>query len=222
MSTSHEQKQKRAAQVLDATRRLIAERGVESVNMRDLAAESRVSVPTLYKLLGDKEHILSQAMQKHLSELFQEIVRNAGKPGVERFLALLEYGGRSIIDLGNYSREVIGHLLQNNMKDIASEQVADVANQYLARALAEMRQSGQLEDWSDPSTMAEHVTIHVLMCCFAWHSAYITDAALPACIVYGGAMIALGPSKGAARKLIEKKIQEVQPEAVAGKRKRGV
>ncbi len=221
MRTSNDQKQKRAAQVLDTTRRMIAERGVESVNMRDLATESRVSVPTLYKLLGDKEQILSRAIQKQLSELFQEIIRNAGKPGVERFLALLESGGRSIIDLGNYSKEVIGHLLLNNMKDIASEQVADVANQYLAQALAEMRQAGQLEAWADPPTMAEHVTIHVLMCCFGWHSGNITDAALPACVVYGGAMIALGPSKGAARKLIEKKIQEVQPLAVAGKRERG-
>ena len=55
MSLHDEHKAERRARILQAARRLIARRGVQRLNMRDLAQEARVSVPTVYNLIGGKQ-----------------------------------------------------------------------------------------------------------------------------------------------------------------------
>jgi AcrR family transcriptional regulator len=44
----------RRQRILGAARRLVAERGYEALTMRELAQVSRVTVPTLYNLIGGK------------------------------------------------------------------------------------------------------------------------------------------------------------------------
>ena len=58
MGLLEDQKAERRARILASARRLIAERGFDGLTMRDLAAASRVSVPTLYNLFGGKQALL--------------------------------------------------------------------------------------------------------------------------------------------------------------------
>lgn len=50
--------QKRRDRILFAARQIIAEKGFEAFNLRDLADSSELTVPTVYNLIGSKDEIL--------------------------------------------------------------------------------------------------------------------------------------------------------------------
>jgi AcrR family transcriptional regulator len=54
--------QRRRERILTQARSIIAERGFESFNVRDLARAAEVTVPTLYNLIGNKSAILRHLM----------------------------------------------------------------------------------------------------------------------------------------------------------------
>ena len=51
-------KQKRRERILTEARTIIAERGFDAFNLRDLAERSALTVPTVYNLIGNKDEIL--------------------------------------------------------------------------------------------------------------------------------------------------------------------
>ena len=53
-----EQKAERRSRILAAAREIIAESGYPELTMRDLARQARVTVPTIYNLIGSKEAVL--------------------------------------------------------------------------------------------------------------------------------------------------------------------
>lgn len=53
----------RRRQILEAARGLIETRGYDALTMRNLANESRVTVPTIYNLIGNKEQVLFEAVE---------------------------------------------------------------------------------------------------------------------------------------------------------------
>lgn len=70
------------ARVLDETRRLVLDRGWESVRMADVAAASGLSRPTLYAQFGDRRRLGEELVLREL-EAFLDGVRGAldGRPG---------------------------------------------------------------------------------------------------------------------------------------------
>ena len=50
--------QKRRETILAQARRVIVEQGFDALNLRDLAQDSGVTVPTIYNLIGNKEELL--------------------------------------------------------------------------------------------------------------------------------------------------------------------
>ena len=55
-------KQKRRDRILAEARNVIARQGFDALNLRDLAESARISVPTIYNLIGCKEQLLKVLM----------------------------------------------------------------------------------------------------------------------------------------------------------------
>ncbi|MGE4607774.1 MAG: helix-turn-helix domain-containing protein, partial [Myxococcota bacterium] len=62
MDLRTEQKAERRERILGSAREMIGARGYESLTMRDLARTARVTVPTIYNLIGGKEAVLFAAV----------------------------------------------------------------------------------------------------------------------------------------------------------------
>ncbi|MCH9683645.1 MAG: TetR/AcrR family transcriptional regulator [Deltaproteobacteria bacterium] len=58
MSVRESSKERRRQSILDAARRMLAKGGYRALNVRALAKEADVTLPTLYNLIGNKEKIL--------------------------------------------------------------------------------------------------------------------------------------------------------------------
>ena len=50
--------EKRRVRILEQARRMLAEGGFDSLNLRDLAEVSEITVPTIYNLIGNKAEVL--------------------------------------------------------------------------------------------------------------------------------------------------------------------
>ena len=66
--------QKRVEALLDATRRLVGQRGNDAVSMREIAAEAGVSVSSVYQYFPDKNALLRALIVRYLDEIRAAIV----------------------------------------------------------------------------------------------------------------------------------------------------
>jgi AcrR family transcriptional regulator len=80
--------------ILDAARRLFAERGVDAVSMDDVAAAAGVGKGTLYRRMGDRAGLALALLDEEERELQEAILRGPaplgpGAPPSERLAAFL-------------------------------------------------------------------------------------------------------------------------------------
>src|SRR6187200_1628947 len=104
MSLFEEHKAERRKRILAAARELIAERGYDGLTMRELAAASRVSVPTLYNLFGGKQAILLGELEETFAAVVAGSERVATGSTVERALATCDAGNNDLLAIPRYSR----------------------------------------------------------------------------------------------------------------------
>ncbi len=216
MGNGHDSNDDRIRTVFETVRRLIGERGMDNVNMRDLASESGVSVPTLYKLIGDRETILVRAVESWGEGVMDEAAENAPTPGLEKLMSIWEQMARSTLSMKEYSRQVTASVLADRMDGPVLRKMYDLVRQTLQSALEDMKADNHLESWVEPGIAAAQMTSCILINIIEWYNGVVPDENLPAAIFYGAGLMALGLSKGAARKKLAGRVEELQGRAFAG------
>ena len=91
-----EQKAERRTRILEAAREIIADRGYEALTMRDLALASRVTVPTIYNLIGSKEQVLSAAIREQTAGFLANIDAGDHATPASRILSIVDAGADSM------------------------------------------------------------------------------------------------------------------------------
>lgn len=215
MDLVKQQSAERRARVLETARRLIAERGYDGVSMRELARESRCSVPTLYKLFGDKSALLVAAVESHFSGLLTSAAADGAGSGRERLLAIFEGCGRELVRIPGYSREVLAVVAGRT--DELRDMVAQATIAEIELALKRMRDEGELETWVDPRALAERLGSHLMMVTLEWLAGQIGPEQVSAVMVYGACMMVLGAARGGAADEIEARARALQETAVVGR-----
>ena len=106
MSLLDSQKAERRQRILSEARTLMAAGGWDGLTMRGLAAQSRVSVPTVYNLIGGKDALLDALMECLFLEVKESIHEESGDV-VTRSRALWRAGIAPFIAAPEYSRELM-------------------------------------------------------------------------------------------------------------------
>ncbi|MFK7998664.1 MAG: TetR/AcrR family transcriptional regulator [Polyangiales bacterium] len=106
MSLLEVQKAERRQRILSEARTLVTERGWDGLTMRNLAEQSRVSVPTVYNLIGGKDALLDALMECLFLEVKDSIEDEDGDV-VTRSRALWRAGLAPFIAAPEYSRELM-------------------------------------------------------------------------------------------------------------------
>jgi AcrR family transcriptional regulator len=120
--------------ILDTTATLVAEHGLRSVTMSQIAEETRIGRATLYKYFSDVEAILvawhERQVTGHLEHL-AEIRDQAGDAG-ERLEAVLE--AYALISHEHHSTELAALLHRGEHVARAQQQLSDVLRDLLTKA----------------------------------------------------------------------------------------
>ena len=130
-----ERQLQRREKILSAARKLIAERGYEGVNIRDLAAESGVAPKTLYHQFKNKENLLRTAVEERFRHTYQAIDDADIDKGDTLNVARLAGIPKGVIDR---AREILSNL---------ESQSLDVHDQpTLAKHSAPRRETGDADE----------------------------------------------------------------------------
>ncbi|WP_211357030.1 TetR/AcrR family transcriptional regulator [Nocardioides rubriscoriae] len=68
-----ERSRKRVEAILDATERLVVERGVEALTTREIAVAAGVPVASLYQYFADKEAVLLALAERDMAEMDEQV-----------------------------------------------------------------------------------------------------------------------------------------------------
>ena len=218
MTLWDEHRAERTERILATARKLIAEKGYEGIKMRELARESRVSVPTIYNLCGDKDQVLARAVEGQFSMLLRALGDSQKSQGVDRVINIVEGCAREMVRISNYSHAVLSVFVESGQTSGVSELIASGLTDGIEDALREMRQKRQLAQWVDERALAEQIAGHVILCAIQWQANYLSDKALPAAMVYGTAVTLLGVARGVSAKMLEERARKVQKNARAERR----
>jgi AcrR family transcriptional regulator len=139
--------------ILETTAALVAEHGLRSVTMSQIAEETGIGRATLYKYFSDVEAILlawhARQIAGHLDYLAE--VRDRAAAGAERLAAVLEaYALISHESHGHHNTELAASLHRHEQVARAQQQLRDM----IREMLAEGAESGDLRDDVGPDELA--------------------------------------------------------------------
>ncbi|MGH0031181.1 MAG: TetR/AcrR family transcriptional regulator [Myxococcota bacterium] len=203
-----QQMAERRERILECARTVIGERGYEGLTMRDLARASRVTVPTIYNLIGNKEQVLLAAVEEQTGDFVSGLERGRGD-----LVAVVDAAVAELLRLPRYYRALLLVLFTSEAAAPASR-VADsaLANE-LDAALGELAESGELADWVEPVALRERLHSHLDITAMEWARGRHTAASFRAAARYEAALTLAAVTRGSAHERFQEIARESQPDA---------
>jgi AcrR family transcriptional regulator len=208
------QKEERRQRILEVARRLIGDRGYESVTMRELAEESLVSVPTLYNLFGGKHELLFAAVEAHFTDLLGGEERIGGRSGLQRLVGMAKLMSAQTLASVTYSRNLMSFFGGGGAGGVMLREFVSVQlTQQVLGAIEQMQSKRQLAAWADAQTLAERLASQIIITTFEWSNGHLDDATLEPAMLYGVAVMLLGLVRGKAASEVEALVKGNQKKA---------
>jgi AcrR family transcriptional regulator len=139
--------------ILDTTWALVAERGLLSVTMSEIAEKTGIGRATLYKYFPDVQTILFACHERHVAGHLAHLGALQSQPGdaEERLATVLEAYALISHQRGRHGTEELGALLHRGEHvDRAQQQIVDL----IRDVLVEVRAAGGLRDDVAPGELA--------------------------------------------------------------------
>jgi AcrR family transcriptional regulator len=208
MSLLEQSKAERRTRILEAARRLMANSGYAALNMRDLAVEARVSVPTVYNLVGGKQAVLVELLEETFANVAAQVPTQSGM--VDQVFAIAEGGYRVLLDAPEYSRALFEACLTS---DEAAQLRQDLDGRFvalMASVLAEGQRRRSIVAWADVLAVSSAMYAGYVTSMLRWAKHELTDSELPRVATANTAFVLLGVTRGKAREQIEARVRELQ------------
>ena len=189
----------RRERILAAAREIVAEQGTAGLSMRELARKSRVTVPTVYNLVGGKDAVLIAAVEEQTARFVAGIEETRGAGPVDRILSVHESCVRELMRLPRYYRTFLRLLAASDAAEPTRARVARALSTELARGVEALRGAGALADWVEPAALVALLHRNLEVVSLQWASEELDDARLRATALYGACCVLAGVCAGAAR-----------------------
>jgi AcrR family transcriptional regulator len=210
----------RRQRILAAARAIVAERGYEALTMRELAQKSRVTVPTLYNLIGGKEAVLAAAVEEQTARFLAAIERRESASPAGRLLAVVEACARELLALPAWYRTLLHLLYTAEAAGPVRSRVDRALGGELAEALRAIAEAGELADWADQRALLRSLRSQLGACALSWASGALSDAAFPGEAAYQMSLTLLGVTTGRSRAQLERAARTAQAAAPSRRRRR--
>ena len=210
MNLMTENRLARRASIMETARQMIAEKGYESITIRELAVACRVSVPTLYNQFGGKDQLLAAAIEDHFVGDPDQVKIKTSLIGLDRIFAILDFITLQFLQAPDFHRrllEAFGSL--DSMQQVQRSITASLAHE-IGQELGVMQHKGELEAWVDPELLAGQVTTAFISSTIIWGSGIIKENQLAASVQYGTGLVLAGVVGGENVPLLRQRVQAAQ------------
>ena len=195
---------------METARQMIAEKGYESITIRELASACRVSVPTLYNQFGGKDQLLAAAIEDHFVGDPDQVKIKTSLIGLDRIFAILDFITFQFLQAPDFHRrllEAFGSL--DSMQQVQRSITASLAHE-IGQELGVMQDRRELESWVDPELLAGQVTTAFISSTIIWGSGIIREDQLTAAVQYGTGLVLVGVLVGDNLPPVRQRIEAAQ------------
>jgi AcrR family transcriptional regulator len=210
MDLLQRQMAERRERILASAQRIIGEHGYAALTMRDLARASRVTVPTIYNLIGSKEAVLFAAVEDRTAHFEAAVAATAAAPPCERVLAIVGACVDEFLQLPLYYRAMLGLIYASQAAGSMRLRTSRAVQEPIERALGEMRAAGELAAWVDPRALASQIEALVQVASLRWSTGALDDEGLRSESDQGAALLLLGVASAGHRERLEGLAREAQ------------
>ena len=210
MNLMTENRLARRASMMETARQMIAEKGYESITIRELAVACRVSVPTLYNQFGGKDQLLAAAIEDHFVGDPDQVKIKTSLIGLDRIFAILDFITFQFLQAPDFHRrllEAFGSL--DSMQQVQRSITASLAYE-IGQELGVMQDRRELEAWADPELLAGQVTTAFISSTIVWGSGIIKENQLTPAVQYGTGLVLAGVVTGDNVPLVRQRIKAAQ------------
>ena len=210
MNLMTENRLARRASMMETARQMIAEKGYESITIRELAVACRVSVPTLYNPFGGKDQLLAAAIEDHFVGDPDQVKIKTSLIGLDRIFAILDFITFQFLQAPDFHRrllEAFGSL--DSMQQVQRSITASLAYE-IGQELGVMQDRRKLESWADPELLAGQVTTAFISATIVWGSGIIKENQLTPAVQYGTGLVLAGVVTGDNVPLVRQRIKAAQ------------
>ena len=165
---------KRRADILQAARELIVERGYQGVTMRELADRSDVAFKTLYLLYDNKENLLTTAVEKGHRDYYDDRQSQDIGEGLDRLLAIVDALVGSMLIDDAYTKTMAPVLISGTN----SSKFREVREEAYGSAVQQIAEKGDLVSWMDSATVTRLILGMVIGSYVEWTNGEIATAEL--------------------------------------------
>jgi len=209
-----QQMAERRERILAAAREIIGQRGYEALTMRDLARASRVTVPTVYNLVGSKEEVLFAAIEEQTQRFVAGLAGGRELAPAQRVIAIVDAAATEYLRMPRYYRTLLTLLFISDSAHAMRQRVDRAISTPMGEALAAMRDAGELASWIELRPLRGRLRAHLQMTSLQWAVGGISDDGLRAAARYGAALLMIAATTGATRSYYEGVAQAAQPGAI--------
>jgi len=209
----------RRQRILAAARGIVAARGYEALTMRELAQASRVTVPTLYNLIGGKEAVLAAAVEEQTARFLARIERRRGASPAARLLSVIDACTRELLGLPAYYRTLLHLLYRAEAAGPVRARVDAALGGELAAALDAIAEAGELAAWVDRRALLRSLRSQLGANALAWAAGALSDAAFPSDAAYSACLTLLGVTTGRSRAELSRTARALQAPPLAKRRR---
>jgi AcrR family transcriptional regulator len=214
MSLLEEQMAERRSRILAAARSLISAGGFDGLTMRQLADQARVSVPTVYNLIGNKFLLLEALVKEQFAEALAAFAKLPGNLPMMEYIERMPGVAHDVL-LANpgYTRALI-HIFMTSEESSPARRVLDAQSKTLmAETVRAAQRKGELCAWADPELVAQAMYAIYCHALIGWGSGEMEEEELRAFTSHGMGLVLLSISEGAARSRLEAKLRALHESA---------
>ncbi len=201
--------QARRQRILEETRALIAEQGIDGFRMMDLCRRADVAKQTLYYAFGSKNLLIASAIRDFFEEYERAIPYHSPSGTLERMIERIVAISQRNLHIRHYVAAIVTFYYGSAASPELWATLHDIITlpqRPYVEALARQR---QLQPWIDPQQLIDALDGQRLSVSNDWIHSRISDEDMIDRMVLGHLTYLLGSVKGAARRKIEATLGEI-------------
>lgn len=192
----------RRRRILAEARSMIAESGLEGLNIRELAERSRVVHRTIYNAFGSKENLLGFAIQEYFDDfdlIGGYLYDSTTIDGViERLFTATSRNQQNL----NWLRVVVSLYFSLTVEPTLRNLLLDVGRRMFVPALRDLRMRGQIEKGVDIDRLSVNLSNIRVAILHEWSIGLLSDSEFFNCTIDAVLTMLAGATRGDARRQI--------------------
>jgi AcrR family transcriptional regulator len=205
----------RRQRILDETRTLIAEQGVDGFSLRELCRRADVAKQTLYYTFQSKEGLIAAAIQDYFESYESQIPYHGALGSLERLIERILAVGQRNLSIPHYVAAITTFYYSQSASSELWRTLQGITTLPQRPYVDELRKARQLHPWVDPEQLIDALDILRLGISNEWVQGRIADDEMIDRMVIGVLTHLLGSVRGAARSQIEDALRKVTADGAA-------